>query len=172
MDTTPLPPTTVKEALDILDAKMTNEKAIRIFERPLIPMNLVDSATSMDTYLTQLREDSIQHEKYRLRSAKAVESRRRNLEQKARQITIEPSTEPGTVQQQKSWRCKEVDTEKRKVVLCKQEVIEDSSVVVERRVGYKVTCPWCSYQWVWHGKKDRFFISCSRCHKSFKLNWK
>jgi hypothetical protein len=167
MDTTP--PTTVKEALDILDANMANEKAIRIFERPLIPMDLVDSATSMDSYLTQLREDSKLHEKYRLRSAKAVESRRRNLEAAARKITVEP---PSQTQKTKSWHCKEVDTEKRKVVLCKQEVIEDSSVVVERRAGYKVTCPWCTYSWVWHGRKDRFFVSCSRCHKSFKLNWK
>jgi hypothetical protein len=145
-------------------------------ERPIIPPDLLDSASEMDSYLTQLRQDSISHEKYRLRSAKAVESRRRNLEQKARQIKVESIPRGSDIIQlgprQKSWHCKEVDTEKRKVVLCKQEVIEDSSIVVEKRVGYKVTCPWCTYQWVWHGKKDRFFISCSRCHKSFKLNWK
>ena len=149
---------------------MPNEKAIRIFERPLIPMDLVDSATSMDSYLTQLREDSIKHEKIRLRVARTQQTRiNKSLEAAARKITLEP---PSQTQNTKSWHCKEVDTEKRKVVLCKQEVIEDSSIVVERRVGYKVTCPWCTYQWVWHGKKDRFFISCSRCHKSFRLNWK
>jgi hypothetical protein len=49
---------------------MPNEKAIRIFERPLIPMDLIDSTTSMDSYLTQLREDSINHEKIRLRVAR------------------------------------------------------------------------------------------------------
>jgi len=167
MDTTP-PTTTVKEALDILDANMPNEKAIKILERPLIPHDLVDSASEMDSYLTQLREDSIQHEKFRLRSVKGVESRRRNLEAAARRITVEP---PSQTQKTKSWHCKEVETEKTKVVAC-VSVLDDSGIVVEKRVGYRVTCPRCVYQWIWYGKKDRFFISCSRCHKSFKLNWK
>jgi hypothetical protein len=50
---------------------MTNEKSIKILERPLIPRDLVDSASEMDSYLTQLREDSIEHEKIRIRVRKA-----------------------------------------------------------------------------------------------------
>jgi hypothetical protein len=65
----------------------------------------------------------------------------------------------------------EVPIDKRSVVICNNS-LEDSSIIVEQRVGYRVTCPRCSWTWVWHGRKDRFFISCSRCHKSFKLNWK
>jgi hypothetical protein len=134
-------------------------------------MDLVDSTTSMDSYLTQLREDSIKHEKIRLRVARTQQTRiNKSLEAAARKITVEP---PLQTQKTKSWHCKEVDTEKRKVVICKQEPTEtrEGSLVVQKRIGIVVVCDKCTHRFT-HYSKDigkQYFCCCSRCHANIRL---
>jgi hypothetical protein len=41
----------------------------------------------------------------------------------------------------------EVPIDKRKIVVC-NNTLEDSTIIVEKRVGYKVTCPRCTHQWI------------------------
>jgi hypothetical protein len=108
--------------------------------------------------------------KYRLRSAKAVESRRRNsisnsLEQKARQIKVEPSY--------KQTAPVVIETEKRKVVISKQEPTEtrEGSLVVQKRIGIVVVCDKCTQRFT-HYSKDlgkQYFCCCSRCHANIRL---
>jgi hypothetical protein len=142
---------------------MPNEKAIRIFERPLIPMDLVDSATSMDSYLTQLREDSKNHEKYRLRSAKAVRTRKFNLEAAARQIKVEPAGP--TQQQQKTWKCKK-ETDKPV-----EEEPREGSLVVETIKGIIVVCDFCGHRWTHHSKNlgRQYYTQCGICRRNVRL---
>jgi hypothetical protein len=121
------------------------EKIIKIHEKSLIPPDLIDSTTNMDSYLTQLRQDSKNHEKYRLRSAKAVRTRKFNLEAAARQIKVEPAGP--TQQQQKSWRCKKVVD---KSTL--EEEPTEGSLVVETIKGIIVVCDFCGHRWTHHSK--------------------
>jgi delta-aminolevulinic acid dehydratase/porphobilinogen synthase len=116
----------------------------------------------MDTYLTQLREDSIQHEKFRIRSMKAVETRRRNLEAAAKKITVEPITPKakntvGT----KPWNKYEALA----------PAVENSRFVKETRTGIRVICDHCGHSFTHFSKNlySQYFGSCSRCHLNVRL---
>jgi len=116
-----------------------------------LPPDLSKPSKELDSYLATLKEACTEEEKNMNRYKRMRSTRIQNALTKTNVI--------------------EVPIDKRSVVICNNS-LEDSSIIVEKRVGYRVTCPRCSWTWVWHGRKDRFFISCSRCHKSFKLNWK
>ena len=116
-----------------------------------LPPDLSKPSKELDSYLATLKEACTEEEKNMNRYKRMRSTRIQNALTKTNVI--------------------EVPIDKRSVVICNNS-LEDASIIVEKRVGYRVTCPRCSWTWVWHGRKDRFFISCSRCHKSFKLNWK
>jgi hypothetical protein len=131
---------------------LSPDKTIK-FNHPDLPLppDLSKSCKELDDYLSGLKGESDMSQRRHMRYAKMSRTRQQNV---LKQVNVV-----------------EVPIDKRSVVIC-NNTLEDSSIIVEKRVGYRVTCPRCSWTWVWHGRKDRFFISCSRCHKSFKLNWK
>jgi hypothetical protein len=131
---------------------LSPDKTIK-FNHPDLPLppDLSKSCKELDDYLSGLKGESDISQRRHMRYAKMSRTRQQNV---LKQVNVV-----------------EVPIDKRSVVIC-NNTLEDSSIIVEKRVGYRVTCPRCSWTWVWHGRKDRFFISCSRCHKSFKLNWK
>jgi hypothetical protein len=131
---------------------LSPDKTIK-FNHPDLPLppDLSKSCKELDDYLSGLKGESDMSQRRHMRYAKMSRTRQQNV---LKQVNVV-----------------EVPIDKRSVVICNNS-LEDSSIIVEQRVGYRVTCPRCSWTWVWHGRKDRFFISCSRCHKSFKLNWK
>jgi hypothetical protein len=120
-------------------------------EIPRLPPDLSKPSKELDSYLATLREACTEEENHMNRYRRMRNTRLQNALTKTNVV--------------------EVPIDKRSVVIC-NNTLEDSSIIVEKRVGYKVTCPRCTHQWIWHGKRDRFFVSCSRCHKSFRLNWK
>ena len=120
-------------------------------EIPRLPPDLSKPSKELDEYLSTLRESCLSEEKYISKYRRIRNARLQNALTKTNVV--------------------EVPIDKRSAILC-NNTLEDSSIVVEKRVDYKVTCPRCRWTWVWYGKKDRFFISYSRCHKSFKINWK
>jgi hypothetical protein len=131
---------------------LSPDKTIK-FNHPDLPLppDLSKSRKELDDYLSGLKGESDMSQRRHMRYAKMSRTRQQNV---SKQVNVV-----------------EVPIDKRSVVIC-NNTLEDSSIIVEKRVGYRVTCPRCSWTWVWHGRKDRFFISCSKCHKSFKLNWK
>lgn len=100
------------------------EKVIRLRDRLKLPQDLSKPVAALDVYLGTLHKECEEDDRERLRYFRMSKTRQENA-----------------------------IIEERKAVICKQEILEDSNIVVEKRVGYKVTCPWCSYNWVWHGKK-------------------
>jgi hypothetical protein len=130
---------------------LSPDKTIK-FNHPDLPLppDLSKSCKELDDYLSSLKESSEMSQRRQIRYAKMARTRQINaLENEVKEVTID----------------------ERSAAIC-NNTLEDSSIIIEKRVGYKVTCPHCCYSWTWFGKKDRFFVSCSRCHKSFKLNWK
>src|SRR2546430_492886 len=115
----------------------TYERSIKLLDRPLIPRDIIESDLSLQSYLEENVKEKRNHEKYRLRSAKAVRTRKKNLEAAARKITVTPSTDSESTQQQTNkWKAKsesvsEADPtreEIRRVDICKQEPREGSLV--------------------------------------------
>jgi protein-arginine kinase activator protein McsA len=145
MDT--ISPTTVKEALGILEDGMTQAKAIKLQEKTKLPADLSKPNAELDSYLATLRQACTEEEEHMNRYRRMRNTR---------------LTKTNAV---------EVQVDEKKVVVC-NDTSEDSSIIVQKRIGYRLTCPRCNYSWSWFGKKDRFFVSCSRCHKSFRLNWR
>lgn len=127
------------------------DKTIKLQERTKLPPDLSKPNADLDSYLATLREACTEEEKNMNRYRRMRSTRIQNALAKTNVV--------------------EVPVDDKKVVVC-NDTSEDSSIIVQKRIGFRLTCPRCNYSWSWFGKKDRFFVSCSRCHKSFKLNWK
>lgn len=78
---------------------------------------------------------------------KASRTRKYNLEQKARQIKVEPSLEGESIKQQtKKWTCKKVGT-------VAEAEPREGSLVVEQVKGIWCVCSNCGHKWVHHSSK-------------------
>jgi hypothetical protein len=130
---------------------LTQERSIKLVEKSVLPPDLSKSCKELDDYLSTLKRESEMSQRRQLRYAKMAKTRQQNVVKQKNVV--------------------EFPVDNRKVFIC-NNTLEDSRIIVEKRVGYKLVCPHCNWSWVWHGRKDRFFVSCSRCHKTFKLNWK
>jgi protein-arginine kinase activator protein McsA len=124
---------------------------MKLQERPILPPDLSKPSKELDSYLATLRQACTEEENHMIRYRRMRNTRLQNSLTKTNAV--------------------ELPFDEKKVVVC-NDTSEDSSIIVQKRIGYRLTCPRCNYSWSWFGKKDRFFVSCSRCHKSFKLNWK
>jgi hypothetical protein len=143
---------------------LSPDKTIK-FNHPDLPLppDLSKSCKELDDYLSGLKGESDMSQRRHMRYAKMSRTRQQNVLKQVNVVEV-------PIDKRSVVICNNT-LDKRSVVIC-NNTLEDSSIIVEKRVGYRVSCPRCSWTWVWHGRKDRFFISCSRCHKSFKLNWK
>jgi len=170
---------------------LTQDKAIHLQNKPLIPRDIIESDLSLQSYLEQNIIDNRQDEKTRLRIAKAKQTwTNKKLEAAARKIKVEPSTDsesnqkttgPGiTQQQQKTWRCKKVETEKSKVIACNKsekpsepltKEPTEGSLVTEQRKGIVVVCHNCAHKFVHHSKNlsRQYYCTCSRCKSNIRL---
>jgi len=85
---------------------LTQEKAIRFQEKPLIPADIVQSDLALQSYLVENVKENKKHELIRQRIAKAQRTRiNHSLEAAARKIKVEPAG-PEPIQQTKTWKCK------------------------------------------------------------------
>lgn len=110
-------------------------------ETQRLPPDLSKPSRELDEYLSTLRESCLSEEKQISRYRRMRNTRIQNA-----------LTKPNVV---------EVPTNKRTIVAC-TNTLEDTGIVIEKRVGYRVTCRRCNWSWIWHGRRDRFYISCSR----------
>jgi hypothetical protein len=99
---------------------LTNEKSIRVQERPVLPPDLSKPMLILDEYLSTLKESCLSEEKHISRCRRMRITRIQNA-----------LTKPNVV---------EVPTNKRTIVAC-TNTLEDTGIVIEKRVGYRVTCP-------------------------------
>jgi hypothetical protein len=64
-----------------------SKENIHIVTRPLIPRDIIESDLSLQSYLAENVIENQKHEKNRLQNAKAVRTRKNNLEQKSKTDT-------------------------------------------------------------------------------------
>jgi hypothetical protein len=137
---------------------LTQERSIKLVEKPLIPRDIIESDLSLQSYLEENVKENQKHERIRLRVAKAQRTRiSKNLEAAARKIKVEPAG-PGTA------------PEIKRVDICKQEPAR-GSIVKETRTGMIVDCNHCGHRFTHFSKNlySQYFCSCSRCHLNVRL---
>lgn len=115
-----------------------------------LPPDLSKSNKALDDYLSTLKETSEAEQRKQYRYTKMTRTRQQNAMKEAK-VT-------------------EVAIEERGAAICKN-TIGDSSIVVEKRVGYRVTCPHCGHTFVHFSKNlgKQYYCSCSRCHTNIRL---
>jgi hypothetical protein len=149
---------------------LTQDKAIRLESRPLIPRDIIESDKSLQAYLEENVIQNRQDEKIRLRIAKARQTwTNKRLEAAARKIKVEPSggfpsegQEP--IQQTMRRHCKKQD----KPVT---EEPREGTLVTEQIKGIVTVCNNCNHTWVHHSKNlgKQYYASCPRCHYNCRL---
>jgi len=145
------------------------EKVIKIHQRSLIPADIVQSDLALQSYLVENVRENQKHERIRLRVAKAVESRRRNLEAVARKITVEPT------QKTKTWKCKKADKTNDFNLNPSAQVQTnepaEGSLVIEQIKGIIVVCDFCGHRWTHHSKNlgRQYYTQCGICRRKVRL---
>jgi hypothetical protein len=137
---------------------LTKERSIKLVEKSEIPADIVQSDLQLQSYLVENVKENKKHELIRQRVAKAQRTRiNHSLEAAARKIKVEPAG-PGPA------------PEIKRVDICKQEPIE-GSLVVEQRKGIVVNCNHCNHQWTHFSKNlyGQYYASCPKCHRNCRL---
>jgi hypothetical protein len=160
------------------------ERVIKIHEKSLIPPGIIESDLSMQSYLEQNVIKNRKHEEYRLRSAKAVRTRKNNLEAAARKISVTPTTDAESAvsdtakQQTKKWTCKTEKTPQKLVVWNKrvttaaeEEEPREGTLVTEEIKGIIVVCDFCGHRWTHHSKNlgRQYYTQCGICRRNVRL---
>jgi hypothetical protein len=145
------------------------EKVLKLTEKPLIPRDIIESDLSLQAYLEENIIENRKHEMFRLRNAKTIEIRRKNLEAAARKITVEPC------QKTKTWKCKKADKTNdfnlNPSAQAQTNEPAEGSLVIEQIKGIIVVCSKCGHKFVHHSQNlsRQYFCTCSRCKSNIRL---
>jgi ribosomal protein L37AE/L43A len=136
------------------------EKVIKIHQKSLIPTDIIKSAGNLQSYLSENVIENRKDELTRLRYMKASRTRKFNLEQKARQIKVTPSTDSESIKQQqtKVWRCKKAT----KSESVSEAEPKEGSLVVSTIKGIVTICDNCTHKWIHHSNNlgKQYYAQC------------